>query len=263
MATRSFLARPFVTTRFRVIPGAHDGGDHWLGGVPQHRGAICPVCKIPLLLLWDINCKDPRFRRGQFGSRERLPLYYCWGCVSDLSYQLIGRDRVRVFRVANGEGPHFQYEPYPSHFERRPLALVSARMPEEVLAILRKWDRVEDPLARKMGERKRALLGEYFGHPVTSGQCLFFHQFGGVPSKHWWGTERTLCPNKKCPQGVLGGRTRRAMKFLAGVLNDPWNGLPMIESRGKDAERWYNFFVTVEFQICGKCWTLYARNRGE
>src|SRR5262245_52673831 len=118
--------RPFLKTRFRVVPGRQDLGDHWLGGEPPQRGANCPVCKIPLLLLWDINCRDQRFPRGKFGPFERLPLYFCWGCVSDLAYQVLPHGRLKLFRTEiMREGTSFPYDPYPPHFERRPLALIA------------------------------------------------------------------------------------------------------------------------------------------
>jgi len=47
--------RSFLKNGFRIRPGHRDEGDHWIGGEPPHREAICPVCRIPLLLLWDIN----------------------------------------------------------------------------------------------------------------------------------------------------------------------------------------------------------------
>ena len=64
----------------------------------------------------------------------------------------------------------------------------------------------------------------------------------------------------------------RAMNFLAGILNDPLHGLPMIEPAVSSASqlpephdvmensRSWNFFVSVHYYICEGCWTVVARN---
>src|SRR5579864_1402079 len=124
--------RPFLKTRYRVKLAKRSDADHWSGGKPYHKGARCPACRIPLLLLWDINCKDPRFPRGKFGSLERLPLYYCWGCVNDLSYQVIDQDKIQILPAKRSKGPYFQYKPYPEYFERRGLRLLDGSIPEEI-----------------------------------------------------------------------------------------------------------------------------------
>jgi len=255
-------ARPFLKTRFRAIPGREDLGDHWLGGEPVHHGATCPVCKIPLLLLWDINCRDPRFPARKFGPNDRLPLYFCWGCVSDLAYQLSPKGRLRLFRPgAQHEGPSFQYEPYPSHFERRPLALV-AGLPKEVLAAARNWDVDDDPRGHQVSKDDRMTLEEYFGHPISSRISMFHSQFGGAPSEYWWRENTDHCANPACPAKSSNGQGRQ-LSFLAGVLNDPLGGLPMVEPPAEVTPRWWNFFVSVQFQICGKCWTIHACNRSD
>jgi hypothetical protein len=126
--------RPLLKTRFRVYAAKRSGGDHWSGGPAYHRGATCPVCRIPLLLLWDINCNDPRFPPRTFGPLERLPLYFCWGCVNDVCYQVVDGKRIRIHpvpRTFRNPGPYFPYKPYPKSFERRPLALDDA-VPEEI-----------------------------------------------------------------------------------------------------------------------------------
>lgn len=250
-------SRPFLKTRFRAVAGRRDEGDHWLGGEPAHRGATCPTCKIPLLLVWDIDCRDPRFPRGKFGPLARLPLYFCWGCVNDLAYQLTPQGRVKVLRTGpDRHDPSYQYEPYPRHFERRPLALVPG-IPDAVRSILLAWDTGKDPFGRKLSERKRGILAAYFGHPITASPTLFHSQLGGTPSQYWWREETARCPNTECP------RADRAMSFLAGVLNDPLGGLPMVEKPEEVTERWWNFFVSVQFQTCGACWTIYACNRSD
>lgn len=258
-------ARPFLKTRFRLVPGLADEGDHWLGGEPFHANAICPVCNIPLLQLLDINCRDSRFPPGKFGPLTRLPLYFCWGCVSGLEYQLLPNGELRMLRTeVMREGPSFQYEPYPSHFERRPISLICG-MSEEVLAVASKWNREEDPRGHTLSASDHTVLQGYFGHPISTSMSLFHSQIGGPPSQHWWGEEQTPCFNKACPGSVLSKlRLRKPnMSFLAGVLNDPLGGLPMVERPEEVSERWWNFFVSVEFRICGKCWTISGRNRSD
>jgi hypothetical protein len=51
------------------------------------------------------------------------------------------------------------------------------------------------------------------------------------------------------------------MKFLAGILNDPWAGLPMVEHANEEARKNWNYFVTVQFHICDCCWTILGCNR--
>jgi hypothetical protein len=259
-------ARPFLKTRFRAVPGRQDEGDHWIGGQPRERGATCPVCKIPLLLLWDINCRDRRFPRGKFGPLERLPLYFCWGCVSDLAYQVLPQRRIKLLGTDEmREGPQFPYGPYPSHFERCPLAL-STDVPVEVRTALAEWGPENDRMGRRLTRRRKGILREYFGHPVTASMCLFHSQFGGVPTQRWWAEESAPCPNKQCPNNrpaTPRGNRHRSMSFLAGVLNDPLGGLPMVERADQVTERWWNFFVSVQFQICGKCRTVRSCNRSD
>lgn len=256
--------RPFLKTRFRAIPGDADEGGHWLGGEAVHNGAICPNCKIPLLLLWDINAKDPRFPHGKFGALERVPLYYCWGCGADLAYRVVAPNRIKIVSTDRVEGLTFQYEPYPSHFERRPLAL-SDEVPDALREAITSWDMEKDPFARSLPKKQRKTLADFFGHEIVFTFDLFHHQFGGVPLNRLW-EENVYCPNKECGPGLanrLMRRSGRKMSFLAGILNDPQRGLPMIERVGETTESSANVYVSVQFHICGKCWTLHACNRAD
>src|SRR5207302_11065135 len=114
--------RAFLRRRFRAKVVDRPAHDHWSGGNAYHRGARCPACKIPLLLLWDIHCRDPRFPRRKFGSLKRLPLYYCWGCANDISYRVVDESTIHIHPAKRGKGSSFPYEPYPEFFERRGLA---------------------------------------------------------------------------------------------------------------------------------------------
>ena len=99
--------RAFLNTRYRAILGRKDDGDHWLGGAVDLQGANCPNCKIPLVLHWDINCRDPRFRRNKFGPLDRLPLLFCWSCVDDIGYRITDRGRIKIL---TGKIPGFANE---------------------------------------------------------------------------------------------------------------------------------------------------------
>lgn len=256
-------ARRYLKTRFRAIPDRVGEGEHWLGGPIQHRGADCPNCKIPLVLHWDLNAQDSRFPKKRFGSLDRIPLYYCWTCVADLAYRVDTSNRVRVLsKRAKQFSTNCQYEPYPESFERRPLTL-DPTLPDQVRQVYTKWVKSDDPYVRKLGKRETKVLADYFGHPFIGNLSVFHHQFGGMPST-WWGDEAILCPNREChPSAIdrLRGRQARPMSFLAGIVNDPHNGLPLVERVEEVRPDWWNFYVSVEFQICGNCFTIHARNR--
>jgi hypothetical protein len=250
-------ARPFFKTVYRGLPGQQDDGDHWLGGPACHRGAICPNCKIPLLLLWDISPRDPRFPRGQFGPLERLPLYFCWGCLADIAYQVPDPGRLKIVSSTAEEGKKsFPYDPFPEHFERLPLAFATG-MPGKVKAVIASWNMKRDPLGEGLSDEDKHVLARYFGHDVSWPIDLFHHQFGGVPLQRLWGEEIPPCPNG-C-RGLLG--KRRAMRFLAGIVNDPGRGLPFAEPASKSMPESWNCYVTVQFHICGHCWTTHASHR--
>lgn len=250
--------RAFLRKLFRAKLVKRPEADHWSGGKPYHRGAKCPACKIPLLLLWDINCKDPRFPRAKFGPMERLPLYYCWGCVNDISYEVVDNSKINIHPGKRSQGPSFPYDPYPEFFERRGLNLFEG-VPDEVRrAVLEMYASSDIPKSKDL-----KLLREFFGHPAPVPMCLFYHQFGGRPLQQLWANEVFQCPNPTCignPADRLHGR-KRAMKFLAGILNDPWAGLPMGELANEKTKGHWDFFVSVQFHICDCCWTILGCNR--
>ena len=252
-------SRIFLKTRYRALLGQADEGDHWAGGPARHKGATCPSCRIPLLLIWDLNAKDPRFPHGRFKPLERLPLYYCWSCVSDLSYRIVDNDHLSVSKSHDKrEGPSYQYEPYPDHYPRRPLAF-DADIPEVIRRIYKTWKSDSDPMWRKLTPKRRTILESFFGHSFNIPAFSQFHsQLGGAPTHRWWSEESTPCPFLKCPGR---GNTPKSMRFLAGVLNDPLRGLPMVEPRVKKNVTYWNYHISVKFEICGSCHTVHASNR--
>ncbi|MEZ6141868.1 MAG: hypothetical protein R3B84_14950 [Zavarzinella sp.] len=259
--------RAFTRTRFRVVLADNSDCDHWAGGKPYHAGARCPNCKIPLLLLWDINCKDPRFPRNKFGKLKRLPLYFCWGCVSEIAYQVVQEDQIEIHSSIQNEGLSFPYDPYPEFFQRRGLQFFTG-IPDEIQRIyhelIARWRTADDdgPVPRpSVADRKK--LAQFFGHPVVLPRCFFHHQLGGKPIVDNWAHEVFLCPNPGCEGTVLDRMLsrKRAMKFLAGVLNDPWAGLPLVDEADEDTRKHWNYHVTVQYHICDCCFTVLACNR--
>ena len=57
----------------------------------------------------------------------------------------------------------------------------------------------------------------------------------------------------------LMGR-KRVMKFLAGILHDPWAGLPMIEAADENTRKDWNYEISVQYYICDSCLTVMGYN---
>jgi hypothetical protein len=208
------------------------------------------------MLLWDINAEDPKLRRWnkyRFGSLKRLPLFYFWRCSGDLSYEIVGEGKVRVFGSTGKKGRGALYEGYPRYFARQPIEL-STDVPAEVRRAIGKWGPDSIWPSKALKKADLALLVEFFGHPVDAMMSMFHHQFGGVPLLPAWDDEAFVCPNPKCRGSVLDRALgkRHSMKFLAGVLNDPPSGLPMVEPFDEQAENW-NYWVSVQFHMCDCC----------
>jgi hypothetical protein len=132
--------------------------------------------------------------------------------------------------------------------------------PDEILQLVRKiYAGNEDELTAK----ERKVLRDFFGHSVFSNFCTIHHQLGGKPLALLWATEVFRCPNPTCGGDAARKvpQKKRAMKFLAGVLNDPWGGLPMVEPANKKTKGNWNYHVSVQFHICDQCWIIYACNR--
>src|SRR5271165_202075 len=101
---------------------AKDSGEtgHWFGGEPYHNGVQCPVCRVPLLLLADLDCTQIRTSEDAklFHSLDRLPLYYCWRCCAEhFTYLIIDGRRIRVLRnEGTKQGENFPYAECPRSF---------------------------------------------------------------------------------------------------------------------------------------------------
>ncbi len=244
-----------------------DGHDHWAGGKPTHEGAICPHCQIPLLVLWDINCRDPRFPRGRFRRLTRLPLLFCWGCAADLAYRIDSPEKVTIIRGKHQfSGLHYPYKGYPEHFKRQPITLATG-WPPRVRKILTRWKQQHEKTTfciEKLNARDQKMMDTFFGHPVG----LFtwcHHQFGGNPSgfirEYLFNRERFHCPQLDCSRSAGGNWTvgpKTGMSLLAVVLNDPWAGLPMIERATTKTKKVWSYTFSVGFHICPECFTIHA-----
>jgi hypothetical protein len=242
---------------YRVRVADHSTYDHWQGGPASHDGADCRACRRPLLLLWDLNCGDPRFRvngRPVFHNVRRLPLYYCWTCGGEIDYRVTSPNRVRALKnTGKPQGRNFPYKRYPKAFERRPIELDRlADMPEKAKALL------GAPWIERLPARSKGPLERWIERPLKYGFDIWWHQFGGLP---WLvqGPERIVCPHKECSWS----RRHRGMKVLATVQNDPPGGLPMIESADEVQKSGghFNWSVQVIFHICKGCLTIHAGNR--
>jgi len=233
---------------------------HWFGGEPYHTGAQCPVCRVPLLLLADLDCTRIRGKEDAklFNSLKRLPLYYCWRCCAEhLTYLIIDGKRIRVLRnEGENEGEDFPYEKYPRSFPRRPVALVPLDYKlAKLLAVYQEIDRywLSDQDRRSISRRMTK-----FRHPGFSPRDVNRHQIGGLLALIQ-GHERVGCPNPKCKahRSFKAGYATR-MKELAVLCNDPQSGLPMVET--SEGPQW-NEWVQVVFWVCEECLAIAASNR--
>jgi hypothetical protein len=246
-AERAWLTEThhYLRFGFRAKPGRKKGR-HWAGGPARHKGAHCPVCRRPWLLLWDIDCTDPIFQRESrrvFPGIKRLPLYYCWTCSTWMAYEVVDDKTVRL--IARDRGARFlkdwPYENYPLAFERRPLVL--ERLPDDIEKIVA----IGQELGREwITERDWDRYTDWTGYEEST---FNRQQLGGLPylAQDDVGVE---CPRRGCRwqknfTGYVGG----TMKVLASVHHDSrW--LPMIEPPSRSIG---NEFVQVVFRICPGC----------
>jgi hypothetical protein len=236
---------------------------HHFGGEPSHDGATCPVCKIPLLLLADLDCAElQKLEKAKlFHNLDRLPFYYCWKCCAEkLSYQVRGSS-IQIFKNdGSPEGDDFPYAGFPAKFPKRPVKLTP--VPYETAKLL--------AVAQEIGEYwlsepdKKAIqegLGN-LRHSHFAKSCLVRHQMGGLLYLIQ-GHDYLKCPNPDCKHHRLamqGFGVR--MKELAVLHNDPYSGLPMCErleeiSRPSD----WNPFVQIVYWVCEECLTITTSNR--
>ncbi len=241
---------------------ATDGGQtgHWFGGEPYHAGALCPVCRIPLLLLADLDCTKIRLREDArlFHSMNRVPLYYCWRCCAEhLTYLIVDETRIKVLRnEGKSQGEDFPYENYPSSFPRRPVTLVPIEY--ELAKLLAAYQEVDEDWLSE--EDRRLIMSKMASlrHPGFSSGDVNRHQLGGL-LRSIQGHEGVVCPNTSCKahRSAEDGFATR-MKELALLCNDPRSGLPMVDA--SEGPHW-NEWVQVVFWVCEECLAIAVSNR--
>jgi hypothetical protein len=236
---------------------------HHFGGTPCHQGAECPVCKIPFLLLADLDCAVLRKTEPAklFLELDRLPLYYCWRCCAEeLSYQIRNKS-IKVFKNdGEPQGDDYPYDDFPARFEKRPLKILPVPYePAKLLAVAQeigeRWLEDEDLATIQNGL-------EGLRHPWFSKNYFNRHQIGGLLNLIQ-GHQYIVCPNPDCKyhQMAKKGRGTR-MRELAVIHNDPHSGLPMNEKLEELSEPSdFNEFLQVVYWVCEECLTLTTSNR--
>jgi hypothetical protein len=236
---------------------------HYFGGEAYHQGAICPVCRIPLLLLADLDCLSLRKaeQKKLFLELDRLPLYYCWKCCAEkLSYQ-ISNGSLKVFKnEGKPQGEDFPYADFPKSFEKRPVKLVP--IPYETAKLLAVAQEID---SYWLAEQDLAAIQkglESLRHSSFSKSCFNPHQIGGLLNLAQ-GHEYVVCPNPACEHHKLAkqGYGTRMME-LAAIHNDPYSSLPMSETLqeiSKPSD--FNEFIQVVYWVCDKCLTISTSNR--
>lgn len=239
----------YMTPGFRVFSTEDDSQGHWRGGKPLHDDAICPLCKKPLLMFWDINCADPRFRGVSpelFPGTSRLPLYYCCRRPEPTIYQLLPSGGIRTIKPDLQGYEESPFPNPPSSFERKPIRLeIIPREMENLLLI------ANEIACEWLNREEQDRLVDYLSLSYEpAGACdITFSQFGGLPNQSQ-GHRAILCPNKLCDthkmdHPMLRNTRLYTMKELAAIdVNADFN----LEG----------YATKVLFHICWRCLTIHA-----
>ncbi|PHR86460.1 MAG: hypothetical protein COA78_37940 [Blastopirellula sp.] len=239
----------YLPQGYRVLVASEDSQNHWRGGPPKHEGAICPICKKPLLLFWDIDCNELRSRGNSteiFGDLDRLPLYYCCRRPEPTIYQVLSINKIQTIRpelVSDEESP---FEDYPNEFERKPIKLEPIPRAIENLLIIAKY--FDLPW---LNSDECKLLSSYLKEEISSTCDIHLSQFGGAIDLTQ-GRDVLKCPNKTCSTHDMGSPfsddTFNKMKELAVI----------------DVDSGFEFksnYSQIVFHICWKCSTIHADYR--
>jgi hypothetical protein len=236
---------------------------HHFGGDVYHDGATCPVCKIPLLLMADVDCVELRKLENKklFSELDRLPLYYCWRCCAEkLSYQDRGGS-IKVFtNEGKPQGDDFPYAEFPVKFPRRSLKLVP--IPYEIAKLLAVAQEIDVDWLSNQDKETIQIGLQPLRDPHFTKFCLGRHQLGGLLNLVQ-GHEYVVCPNPDCKDHQMAKRGSGArMQELAVLHNDPYSGLPMcetLEEITKPSD--FDEFLQVVYWVCEECLTIAASNR--
>lgn len=253
----------YYTEQGYAIVAGESPSQHQFGGEPYHDGAICPVCKIPLLLLADFDCTSIRAMEKQklFSELNRLPFYYCWKCCAEkLSYQICN-GAIKIFKnEGKPQGDDLPYDGFPDKFPKRSVELVS--IPYETAKLLAVAQEIDEYWLKEPDKKAIQDGLQNLRHPWFSKNCINRHQIGGLLNL-MQGHEYIVCPNP------AGKNHQAAKKFcgtrmmeLAVIHNDPHSGLPMCESLEELSDPSdSNEFVQVVYWVCEECLTISASNR--
>jgi hypothetical protein len=219
---RGFTLIPAVGTT-TVVPGAFR---HQFCGKHDIRGAQCPNCHKPLLLILGVNAHDPRV--GLDSSWNCLPLVYCWTCERDedvFSYQLLDDHEIEIISDFAGEPlEEFPYTDYPESFEEVSVILTELAL-EDQLAI--------QALNRGTDDLPFFRLRPWLCDPV--------HQIGGEPllmqGIHDFAPRCPACSNQ--------------MPHFASIGNSNMSPKGFVGSAG----------VQILFNVCRRCAIVSAVNR--
>jgi hypothetical protein len=254
----------YMPQGFRVNKTESQSSDHWQGGPPRHQGAKCPHCKKPLLLFWDIDCRDERFKGQQeelFKGINRLPLYYCPQRPEPTTYQIVSNDRIRMFTPELLGWEESPFGDYPTEFSRQKIELES--IPDEIFKLTLIANCISASL---LSPTERAKLREYLGNDDDDdddeeeeeeedenyGLEPRFSQFGAIPLMG--GEHRShACPNPECEthrmkSPYVDNSRDVEMKQLAIIRED--SGLEM---------EWN--YATITFYICWRCLSVLGEYR--
>jgi hypothetical protein len=254
----------YYTKQGYAMVADNSSSTHHFGGENHHAGATCPVCKIPLLLLADLDCVSLRSMEKEklFCELDRLPLYYCWRCCAEkLSYKVVNHSTIKVFKNdGKPQGADFPYVGFPEKFEERPVRLIPVPYETAKLAALAQevgtsWLTDQDRQAIQNG-----LQG--LRHRWFSNSSLGRHQIGGLLNLAQ-GHDYLVCPNPDCKAHQAAKKFSGCrMMELAVIHNDPHSGLPMLEKLEDLSEpSQFDEFIQVVYWVCEECLTITTSNR--
>jgi hypothetical protein len=253
----------YYTEQGYAIVADESPSPHHFGGDVYHEGAICPVCKIPLLLLADFDCVSLRtMEKGKiFSELDRLPLYYCWKCCAEkLSYQ-VTNGSIKIFKNdGKPQGDDFPYVGFPDKFSKRPVKLVP--IPYETAKLLAVAQEIDEYWLSEQDRQVVQNKLHNLRHSWFSKSSISRHQIGGLLYLVQ-GHQYIVCPNPVCKHHQMAKQFRGSrMMELAVIHNDPHSGLPMCESLEELSDpSEFNEFVQVVYWVCEECLTIAASNR--
>jgi len=242
-------SRYYLRHGYHLDPKANSRRDHWQGGQAKHKNAVCPSCREPLRLMWDIDCNDSRFRKESplvFGKLDRLPLYYCLHCPYPTIYRCGRSRRLQTIAADWAGSDESPFTDIPDAFPRK--RIVFKEIPPEIENLLLVCQFLDEEWLRASHRRQ---LAEYLG--ARSTRSIHFDirrsQLGGLPALQQGNPEFT-CPYDNCPTHTWGHpilRNRRLyqMKLLATIDNDAG-----FEMKTEAAQ--------IVFHICWACQTIHG-----